>query len=153
MNTNTIDATRTPAATPKKKKSVGTVILVIALIYVGLAILDALGLFVMGSYYEDGKKSDDDVVELKFAGGMGGEDGEEGMTYVLEGDEIIFMVEGEEYVSGKISNGVLRIDILGFHSYYCKDGKTEDDFDEFSVVDTLRTLLSPVSKLVSKLIN
>ena len=151
----TQEATQTPAATPNKtKKRIVSTIVTILIVYVALALLDALGLFVMGTYkfeVDSELLSTESEIVLEFGGKWSGEDVEPGSTYKLEGDHIILIEDGDEMV-GSISNGVIKVDVFGLSFGFCKDGKTEDDFGEFSLIDTLRDILSPLSKVFSDII-
>lgn len=138
-----------------KKKSGWKVILVLLVIYIGLAVLDALGVFVMGTYdqYIGDERDTDSPVIVEFNGELGGDDGELGMSYKVHGENITIYWGDEQFASGKIVNGVMKLSVLGGSTYYCKEGKKPGDFNNKGFFDYLRMILSPVSKMVSNLLH
>ena len=74
----------------------------------------------LGKYYlvENGELVQDSYIELK--SGKKWTDGEFSGTYKLNGTAITFFVDGEEFVSGTFSGGVLKIDFWGMEQEYRK---------------------------------
>ncbi len=141
--------------TPRKKKKGWIIVIALLVLYIGLSALDALGVFVMGTYndFEDGEPNpDSSPVIVKFYGELGGEDGEWGMSYKVHGEDMTIYWGNAELMSGKVVNGVMKVSFMGEDDYYCKDGKEPDDFNEKGFMDYFRTILSPASKLISNII-
>ena len=74
----------------------------------------------LGKYYliEDGELVEDSYIELQVGGKW--TDGDDSGTYKLDGTAITFFVEGDEFVSGTFSGGVLKIDFWGMEQEYRK---------------------------------
>ena len=74
----------------------------------------------LGKYYlvENGELVQDSYIELQVGGKW--TDGEFSGTYKLDGTAIKFFVDGEEFVSGTFSGGVLKIDFWGMEQEYRK---------------------------------
>ena len=142
--------------TNTKKKSGWKIILIIVALYIGLSVLDALGLFVMGTYEEydeDGEiVADSSPVIMEFNGKLGGKDGEAGMSYRIDGEDFTVYWGEAKLMDGEINNGVIKVSFFGSATYYCKEGKTPDDFNEKGIIDYFRMILSPVSKLISDIL-
>ena len=140
---------------PSKKKSGWKTIIILLILYIGLSTLDALGVFVMGTYneYENGElDTDSSPVIMEFYGELGGEDGEAGMSYRVHGEDVTIYWGNAELMNGKVINGVMKVSFMGSDEYYCKDGKTPDDFNEKGIMDYFRMILSPASKLISNIL-
>ncbi len=138
-----------------KKKSGWKTIIILLILYIGLSTLDALGVFVMGAYnkYENGElDTDSSPVIMEFYGELGGEDGEAGMSYRVHGEDVTIYWGNAELMNGKVVNGVMKVSFMGSDEYYCKDGKTPDDFNEKGIMDYFRMILSPASKLISNIL-
>lgn len=75
-------------------------------------------------------------------------------SYKVYGNEIHFYINDEEAMSGVYQNGVIKITkALGFpvELYYCSTDKTKDDFKEKSIIDYVKLVVNPVSKLFKNL--
>ena len=131
-------------------------LIILLVIYIGLGTLDAMGVFVMGTYYEyeDGElNTESSGPELKFYGELGGEDGEMGMSYQIHGENFDVYWGDANVMNGEIVNGVMKVtSFMGKDTYYCKEGKTPEDFEKKGFVDYFRLALSPVAKIMGNII-
>ncbi len=153
---STLTTTSSQSSQKSQKNNSGLkIIIAILVIYLGLATLDALGVFVIGTYneYKDGELVDGGApIIVEFYGKLGGKDGEYGMSYRVNGEDINIYWGDSKLMNGEVVNGVMRLSLMGETNYYCKDGKEPNDFNEKGFMDYFRTILSPASKLISNII-
>lgn len=139
----------------KKSSSLGKFIGFLLVLYVVLAALDAMGLFVMGNYYsyENGELDMESFTTISFYGKTSDDEADGEITYILKGNEISFYMDEIKIVEAEISNGVMKMTgWFGGEDYACKEGKTPEDMDEKGVIDYLRMILNPLSEIFSKLL-
>lgn len=115
----------------KHKKAVIVLsILVVAAIVLICLIPTFKALGTNGTYYsfENGDYDKSDYLVLKNGEWIDSDDGSG--TYEIDGENITLYIEflgnDEELCGGTISDGVITINLLGFTTYYCKEGKVPE---------------------------
>ena len=127
-------------------------IVFLAIVYIVLAVLDFLGVFVMGTY----KTKEVLGVSIKIELGFNGETQDEDTTWRAYGNKIYFYQDGKEVAKGTIQNGVITYQLLGVEGAdvnYFKDGDTDRKADKKGFVDYLRYILQPATKLIGKIVD
>ncbi len=104
-------------------------VLLAAMIVGAVFLIKSCGANLNGTYYAyiNGEKQEE--VWVKLDGSKWSDYNDNSGKIKKNGDEIVLYLDDEEYMSGPVKNGVFLFDAGIIRIYFCKDGKTPEDFE------------------------